>query len=406
MGNRTAKTNQLPSAPSEAYTYDAIYQLTQVVQNGSTTTESYTYDPAGNRLSSQAASPWNYNVSNQLTSIAGSPGTTFTYDNNGNTTSKTDSSGTTSYTWDYENRLASVTLPNSGGTVSFTYDPLGRRARKVFGSTTTVYAYDGENIIEETDAGGTVAARFAMGLNIDEPLAMLRSSATHYYQVDGLGSVTSLSDSAGSLASTYTYDSFGNVLASTGAVGNPFRFTAREFDSDTGLYFYRERYANMSAGRFLSEDPIRFAAGDNFFTYVRNNSVNLIDPLGLCELSPRMKECLEKVFNEPVGGVQYEVKVKKDYGWTATTRKNKIIVFVPCDQFFEDPETVLEEYYHVLRQWNTGRMGRISYGWEWLKKKIGPGDPYRDNKYEKEAKDFAKEHREEFKKCLECGPQQ
>ena len=79
----------LPSAPTESYTYDAIYQLTQVAQAGPTTTESYTYDPVGNRLSSLAASPWNYNVSNQLTAISGSPGTTFTYDNNGNTTSKT-----------------------------------------------------------------------------------------------------------------------------------------------------------------------------------------------------------------------------------------------------------------------------------------------------------------------------
>jgi YD repeat-containing protein len=51
-------------------------------------------------------------------------------DNNGNTTGKTDSTGTTSYTWDFENRLTSVTLPGSGGTVSFKYDPLRRRVYK------------------------------------------------------------------------------------------------------------------------------------------------------------------------------------------------------------------------------------------------------------------------------------
>ncbi len=67
-----------------------------------------TYDPVGNRLSSLGVSPYNYNVSNALTS---KPGVTYTYDNNGNTLTKTDGSGTTTYAWDFENRLTSVTLP-------------------------------------------------------------------------------------------------------------------------------------------------------------------------------------------------------------------------------------------------------------------------------------------------------
>jgi RHS repeat-associated protein len=281
VGNRTAKANLLPSAPTESYTYDAIYQLTQVVQNGATTTESYTYDPVGNRLSSLAASPWNYNVSNQLTSISGSPGTTFTYDNNGNTTSKTDAAGTTTYTWDYENRLTSITLPNSGGTVSFTYDPLGRRIRKQSASATTIYAYDGENIAQETDAAGNAVARYAMGLSIDEPLAMLRSSATHYYSADGLGSVTSLTDAAGAVAATYTYDTFGNLAVSAGSLTNPFRYTAREWDAETALYFYRARYHQSAFGRFLFADPAGFAAGINFYAYVLNGPTNATDPTGL-----------------------------------------------------------------------------------------------------------------------------
>jgi YD repeat-containing protein len=50
------------------------------------------------------------------------------YDSNGNTSTKVNSSGTTQYFWDFENRLRSVTLPGTGGTVSFKYDPFGRRA--------------------------------------------------------------------------------------------------------------------------------------------------------------------------------------------------------------------------------------------------------------------------------------
>jgi YD repeat-containing protein len=136
------------------------------------------------------------------------------YDNNGNTLTKVVGSNTTQYFWDYENRMSSVTLPGSGGTVSFKYDPFGRRIYKSSSSGTSVFAYDGDNLVEETNSSGTAVARYSQGLNIDEPLAMLRSSTTSFYQADGLGSVTSLSNSTGSLAQTYTFDSFGKPQSS------------------------------------------------------------------------------------------------------------------------------------------------------------------------------------------------
>src|SRR6266705_1185201 len=154
---------------------------------------------------------------------------------------------------------------------SFKYDPFGRRIYKSSSSGTSVYAYDIDNLIEETNAAGTVVARYAENFNIDEPLAMVRSSATSYYHADGLGSVTSLGSAAGSIANTYTYDSFGKLTNSTGSLVNPFRYTARESDTETGLHYYRARYYDQTVGRFLSEDPIRFAGGLNFFAYVSNN---------------------------------------------------------------------------------------------------------------------------------------
>src|SRR5467141_4278304 len=124
-GNRTAKTDQRAVVTSN-YGYDAIYELTGVTQ-GTNTTESYTYDPVGNRLSSLGVSPYSVNVSNQLTST---PSTSYTYDYNGNTLTKVVGTNTTSYAWDFENRMTSVTLPGSGGTVSFRCDPFGRRIYK------------------------------------------------------------------------------------------------------------------------------------------------------------------------------------------------------------------------------------------------------------------------------------
>jgi RHS repeat-associated protein len=170
--------------------------------------------------------------------------------------------------------------------VSFKYDPFGRRIYKSSSSGTSVYAYDGSDIVEETNSSGSVVARYAQGENIDEPLAMLRAGTTSYYHADGLGSVTSLSNSAGALAQTYGYDSFGKQLSSTGSLTNPFQYTGREFDAETSLYYYRGRYYDPSLGRFLSEDPIRFSGQDaNLYRYVWNAPLNLSDPYGLSPAS-------------------------------------------------------------------------------------------------------------------------
>ena len=146
-------------------------------------TETYSYDDVGNRLSSLGVSPYSYDNSNELNSQVG---VTYSYDANGNLVSKTDANGTTSYTWDVENRLASVTLPAGGGTATYLYDPFGRRIEKVSPTGTTIYAYDGDNVVEELDGSGTAVARYTQGLGIDEPLAMYRGGASYYNNADGL----------------------------------------------------------------------------------------------------------------------------------------------------------------------------------------------------------------------------
>jgi RHS repeat-associated protein len=93
-------------------------------------------------------------------------------------------------------------------------------------------------------------------------------------------SITSLSNSSGAIANTYTYDSFGNQTASTGTIVNPFRYTGRELDSETGDYFYRARYYGPSVARFLTEDPLRFYAAINFYNYTFNDPQNWVDPTG------------------------------------------------------------------------------------------------------------------------------
>ena len=278
VGNRHTRTDKRTNV-TLTYGYDNIYQL-QTAKQGTTTKESYTYDLVGNRLSSLGVSPYVYNSSNELTST---PSGSYGYDNNGSR--KADPSGA-QYFWDFENRLTQVVLPGTGGTVNFLYDPFGRRVQKAFtqnGTTTTSdYLYDGPDILETVNLSGTVLARYTDSLNIDESLSELISGTTSYYEHDGLGSVSSLSNSAGALANTYTYDSYGKLTASTGTTANPFQYTGREFDQETGMYFYRARYYDQNVGRFDSEDPIRFKGGPNFYAYVKNDPVSHSDPRGLC----------------------------------------------------------------------------------------------------------------------------
>jgi RHS repeat-associated protein len=277
-GNRTAKTNYV-NATTSNYTYDPLYELTQVTQ-GASTTESYSYDAVGNRLSSLSVPNYNYNASNELTSNSSG---SYTYDANGNTLS--DASGR-SFTWDFENRLVQAVVPGTnGGTTTFKYDPFGRRIQKSGPLGTTNYLYDGidpkANPVEEVDNSGSILARYTEGEYVDEPLAEVRGTNTSYYEADTVGSITSLTNPAASLTNSYIYDAFGNLTTTSGALTNPFQFTGRDSDPETSLYYYRARYYSPQIGRFISEDPVQFGGGNNFFAYVRNNPLRFKDPSGL-----------------------------------------------------------------------------------------------------------------------------
>jgi RHS repeat-associated protein len=164
--------------------------------------------------------------------------------------------------------------------VNFQYDAFGRRIYKSSPAGTSLYVYDGASVIQELGSPGNLLASYTQGVGIDEPLAMYQGLTTAYFQADGLGSITSLTDPTGALAASYVYDSFGNLTASTGTATNPFQFTGREFDPETGLYYYRARYYDPVSGRFVSEDPVRFESGVDFYPYVSNSPVDLNDPLG------------------------------------------------------------------------------------------------------------------------------
>lgn len=106
---------------------------------------------------------------------------------------------------------------------------------------------------------------------------MARGGQNYFYHSDGLGSITEITDNTGTVVKSYTYDSFGNIVNETGTLNNPYTYTGRERDSESGLYFYRARYMDPKTGRFLQEDPIWNV---NNYIYAEDNPVNFIDPYG------------------------------------------------------------------------------------------------------------------------------
>lgn len=117
--------------------------------------------------------------------------------------------------------------------------------------------------------------------SVDEWFSRADSSATVTPLQDALGSTIALVDGTGSIASSYSYDPFGNTTASGTASGNPSQYTGRENEGN-GLYFLRARYYSPVLGRFVNEDPLGFAgSGPNFYAYVFDSPTNLVDPFGL-----------------------------------------------------------------------------------------------------------------------------
>jgi RHS repeat-associated protein len=214
----------------------------------------------------------------------------------------------TALTWDVWNQLTEVRYPRSGDpTVTFKYDPLGRRIEKDDGAgTVRKYTYDGMDILRER-TGGRVRFFYGHGPGIDEPLLEFGVFGGHiYYHADGLGSIVKKTNQAGNVVASYQYDAFGNIQI--GASDGGYAFTGREWDPETGFYYYRARYYDPQTGRFLSEDPIGFAGGINFYAYVNDNPVNFLDPLGLDEVTddPSVFECLCRIFKESGYGLREE----------------------------------------------------------------------------------------------------
>jgi RHS repeat-associated protein len=134
-------------------------------------------------------------------------------------------------------------------------------------------------------SGGAATVNYLTGLHADEIYSRTDSSSTQSFMTDALGSVFGLSNSSGTVPTTYAYEPYGAATLSGSASGNALQFTGRENDG-TGLYYNRFRYYSPRYGRFISEDPRGFAGGTNLYGYTGGNPTNFTDPLGLTGAYP------------------------------------------------------------------------------------------------------------------------
>ena len=296
-GNLTSET--LNGGTPTNYTYDATNQLTN------DTTTSYSYDANGNRT----MAGYSTGANNQITS----DGTwTYTYDNEGNIVKK--SKGASAETWTYAydnlNRLVHVEdRATDGGTlieqVNYIYDVLGNRIEEdvtAMSTAVTRFAYDGPNAWADLDLSNTLTTRRLYLDAIDAIIARttVATGAAAWYLTDRLGSVRGLTDATGALQDQITYDGYGNVTAETNpSFGDRYKFTAREFDSATGLQYNRARYYDPAIGRWTSQDPLGFDGGDaNLYRYVFNTPTRAVDPTGLGETEDEVFKLYKDIFDK------------------------------------------------------------------------------------------------------------
>src|SRR5665213_771472 len=219
------------------------------------------------------------------------------YDSNGNLTND----GTRVFYYDGENQLTNVHVAGQWQSI-FVMDGFGRKRMErnytwvsgAWNLTNEIhYVYDGMLAVQERDTNNNVLVTYTRGLDLSATrhgaggigglLARSDANGSAYYHADGGGNITALIDGNGNIQARAEYDAFGRFIKRTGFLSksNRYWFSSKEYEPQAAVYYYGRRFYEPNFSRFLNGDPIGIQGGVNRYSFVGNNSVNLVDPFGL-----------------------------------------------------------------------------------------------------------------------------
>lgn len=280
------------------YNYDAASRLIEENSpyTGNTT---YTYDANGNRTSKvvqgEQATTYIYNGADEL--ISDSIGHEYTYNSSGELTSVTNGSYAKYLNWDGKGRLSNV-ADTDGLSLSYAYDPQDRVSSSMENSVITAYAYDmtSDNEMATIDSNLNIKDLYFSGA--DGLISDTNSEGTSYYSFNPHGDTSLMTDSSGVTISQVHYDAWGNAIEATSEPNNYLGKYQRKDYSSANLIKMGVRYYDPETGRFISRDPLEgrdeIVMSHNQYAYTYGDPVNQSDINGMSPSGMSIREWIQR----------------------------------------------------------------------------------------------------------------
>ena len=313
LNQLTRENNQ-----AEGYTYVYTYENGNIL-----TRKKYAYT-TGTLGAVEETQSWTYGDTSWgdlLTAYNDGTSTyTVTSDASGNVTGISNGTDSVTHTW-LARTLQSATVVEDGTTTTatYSYNADGQRIKKVVGSTTTNYYYNGDIL-----AGMTIGSNKLIFMYDESgsPFGFTYNGTAYYYVKNLQGDVEAIANSSGTIVVRYYYDAWGNILDISGTLAdtvgeaNPIRYRSYYYDTETGYYYLNSRYYDPELCRFISADGYvstgQGVLGFNMFVYCLNNPINYIDPSG----------CAPDNFNDFLDSMRYDAFFGNPFGIGVGTTMN------------------------------------------------------------------------------------